>query len=167
MYQQNLSSLSPWVLQHPGNEVEFRSDKKQASLDILLLSVRSILWFRWHAWFSGMAHSGHAQKPFFTSNEPNIFALPPPRRGFACGVHLTKCNPSYWRQKMPSEEHLYSWEGDRGANPPTQQPDRGRFESPASGEKTLKKVPKKVILLKSTEESTQKCTKKSAQVKKY
>ena len=30
----------------------------------------------------------------------------------------------------------------------------------------VKKVPKKVILLKSTEESTQKCTKKSAQVKK-
>ena len=34
---------------------------------------------------------------------------------------------------------------------------RGRFESPASGEK----VPKKVILLKSTEESTQKCAQKS------
>ena len=30
----------------------------------------------------------------------------------------------------------------------------------------VKKVPKKVILLKSTEESTQKCTQKSAQVKK-
>ena len=32
--------------------------------------------------------------------------------------------------------------------------------------KVLKKHPKKVILLKSTEESTQECTKKSAQVKK-
>ena len=32
--------------------------------------------------------------------------------------------------------------------------------------KVLKKYPKKVILLKSTEESTQECTKKSAQVKK-
>ena len=41
-----------------------------------------------------------------------------------------------------------------------------RFESPASGEKSTKKVPKKVILLKSTEESTQKCTQTSAQVKK-
>ena len=39
---------------------------------------------------------------------------------------------------------------------------RGRFDSPASGEK----VPKKVILLKSSEESIKKCTKKSAQVKK-
>ena len=43
---------------------------------------------------------------------------------------------------------------------------RGGFESPASGEKVLIKVPKKVIILKSTEESTQKCTQKSAQVKK-
>ena len=40
---------------------------------------------------------------------------------------------------------------------------RGRFDSPASGEK----VPKKVILLKSTEESTKKFTQKIAQVKKY
>ena len=38
---------------------------------------------------------------------------------------------------------------------------RGRFESPASGEKSTKKSTQKVILLKSTEESTQKCAQKS------
>ena len=47
---------------------------------LLLLSYpEPILWFWWHARFSGLANCGHAQKPFFTgSNEPNIFALPPP-----------------------------------------------------------------------------------------
>ena len=39
---------------------------------------------------------------------------------------------------------------------------RGRFDSPASGEK----VPKKVILLKSTEESIQKCTQKVLKLKR-
>ena len=41
------------------------------------------------------------------------------------------------------------------------------MECPASGEKSTQKSAQKIILLKSTEESTQKCTKKSAQVKKY
>ena len=43
---------------------------------------------------------------------------------------------------------------------------RGRFGSPASGEKSTNKVPKKVIILKSTEESTKRCTKKVPKLKR-
>lgn len=65
------------------NILETRPNSDQIKTSIVvqippLLSAGSILWFWWHAWFSALANSGHAQKPFFTSNEPNIFALPPP-----------------------------------------------------------------------------------------
>ena len=96
--QQNLSSLSP---QEFCNFLETRpnSDQIKSSIGDQILLSGSILWFWWHARFSGLANSGHAQKPFFTSsNEPNIFALLPPDVGFAWGVHLTKCNPRYWRR---------------------------------------------------------------------
>ena len=89
---------------------------------LLLLSYpEPILWFWWHARFSGLANSGHAQKPFFTgSNEPNIFALPPPRRRwFAWGVHLTKCNPRYWRRRCGIRGTFVLLRGR--ANPPIHQ----------------------------------------------
>ena len=78
--QQNLSSLSP---QDFCNFLEMRpnSDQIKTGIGDQILLSGSILWFWWHARFSGLANSGHAQKPFFTSsNEPNIFALPSPRR---------------------------------------------------------------------------------------
>ena len=60
------------------NFLETRPNSDQIKASIKFLSA-PILWFWWHARFSGLANSDHAQKPFFTgSNEPNIFALPPP-----------------------------------------------------------------------------------------
>ena len=80
-------------------ETRPNSDQIKTGIGDQILLSESILWFWCYARFSGLANSGHAQKPFFTSsNEPNIFALLPPDVGFAWGVHLTKCNPRYWRR---------------------------------------------------------------------
>ena len=107
------------VLQYPGNEIKFRSDRNWGWLMGKIsspLSAGSILWFWWHVQFSALPDSDHAQKPFFTSNEPNIFALPP---SICMRGSFDKMQSAILEPEDAIGGHLYSWE--RETNPPIQQ----------------------------------------------
>ena len=127
MFQQNLDSLSPQVLQYPGNETKFRSDKnkhRRPNSPPLICRVHPLILVARLIFRAGKFRP--RPETIFHLQWTKYICIASPRRGFACGVHLTKCNPRYWRQKMPSGGHLYSWEG---ANPPIHQPSSQSFIS--------------------------------------